>query len=110
MWGNAISEDKYGRRHSLASLCECEMLDAGWVPPPRPPRRISPSVSCRIQGDRIGRAVLAGWGFATLRPPRSDTERGCVWVRRPGRDDWAAEKGGGERWLAEALDGAGVPE
>ncbi len=70
----------------------------------------SPSVADRVQGDRIGRAALAGWGFTGLRPPHSDTDRGAVWVQPPGKDWWVAHKGSRKGWLKEALDAAEVPE
>ena len=60
--------------------------------------------------DRLGRAVVAGWGFTGARPPRGEHDRGCVWVRAPGEEGWRAEKGSGSDWLTEALDDAGVPE
>jgi len=64
----------------------------------------------RIDAARLGDAVVAGWGFSGLRPPRGEHDRGCVWVRAPGEDGWRAMKGSGPGWLGEALDEAGVPE
>ncbi len=60
--------------------------------------------------ERLGNAVLQGWGFARCSFPRVPESRGTLWICRPdGPALWMSHKNSGKRWLESILDGAGVP-
>jgi hypothetical protein len=63
------------------------------------------------RAERIGRAVLDGWGIDGFRRAARKTMRHCVWIREPRKCLWQAVKvdGSVRDWINALLDEAGIP-
>lgn len=60
---------------------------------------------------RIGKAILLGWGLRDPSPAETPQSRGSIWVSKPGEHDvWWSEKSSGKDWLVQCLNQAGIPE
>ena len=62
--------------------------------------------------NRIGRAILNGWGIQGFRKAVDSSGRHAVWIQKPDTEVWYVEKTDGSEkdWIGSLLDEAGVPK